>query len=318
MLSPRTNPGHGSGPPRYPGTFLLALRDVLGNLKFEVRRWLGDAVECADAEGKTQVVGLENLFRRARRTPRDEWAKLIADFLTHAVLADDTDDLPTDLNAVADKLLVRLGTPFPQGSHEVPLWCQPVSDTDLIINLVVDYPNRMIYVTDEMVTESGKSGGEWLRQALENLAQRTPPGALEVIDAESGLLTCITGDAYDSSRALLLDRLLADAGSDGFFVGLPCRDQLLVLPVTASSLVFVHLMKVLLDKNYKSLPYPISAQVYWVRGSEWHPFPIEVEGNKVSITPPAEFAEILERLAPTQTKEGDAEDEGDDEATPGD
>ena len=314
MLSPRTNPGNGSGPARYPGTFLLALRQALGGLNMEIRRWLGDAVECADAEGKTQVVGLENLFRRARRTPRDEWPKLIAEFLNHAILADDGDDLPTDLNEVADKLLVRLGTPFPRGSHEVPLWCQKVVDTELVVNLVVDYPSRMIYVTEEMVAGSGKSGEAWLDLALENLVQRTPPQALEVIDAESGLLTCITGDAYDSSRALLLDRLLADRAADGFFVGLPCRDQLLVLPVTAPSLVFVHLLKVLLDKNYKNLPYPISAQVFWVRCGVWHPFPIEVTGNKVSITPPAEFHEVLDRLAPTEEGEDDEDEESEDQA----
>jgi len=314
MLSPRTNPGNGSGPARYPGTFLLALRQALGGLNFQVRRWLGDAVECADPEGKTQVVGLENLFRRARRTPREDWPRLIAEFLQHAILADEGDDLPTDLNAIADKLLVRLGTPFPRGSHEVPLWSQKVAETELVVNLVVDYPSRMIYVTEEMVAASGKTGDEWLDLALENLVQRTPGNALEVIDAESGLLTCLTGDAYDSSRALLLDRLLADRKADGFFVGLPCRDQLLVLPVTAPSLVFVHLLKVLLDKNYKSLPYPISAQVYWVRCGVWHPFPIEVTGNKVSITPPAEFHEILDRLAPTEEEDDEPEGTAPEEA----
>ena len=67
MLSPRTNPGQGNGPTRYPGTFLLAFREAVAGLKWTVQRWLGDAIDCLDAAGHSHVVGLENLFRRAKR-----------------------------------------------------------------------------------------------------------------------------------------------------------------------------------------------------------------------------------------------------------
>ena len=56
-LDNRGNPGLSSGPPRYPGTFLLALREALANLSWETRRWLGDAVVCVDAEGEEHIVG---------------------------------------------------------------------------------------------------------------------------------------------------------------------------------------------------------------------------------------------------------------------
>jgi hypothetical protein len=306
-LSPRTNPGHGSGPARYPGSFLLAFREAVAELKWQVCRWRGNAVECLDAEGHEQLVGLENLFRRARRAERDEWPALITEFLHHASVLEKPEDLPTELGPVAEQLLLRLGPPFPRNANEAALWTQPITGTKLVINLVVDYPNRMIYVTDQLMAGSGRPGSEWLDQALQNLRKRTPTDAFEVIEEESGLLTCITGDAYDSSRALLLDALLPEHKDDGFFVGVPCRDQLLVLPVNSAALAFVHLLKFLLEKNYKSMPYPISDEVFWVRGGTWLPFRIDCEGNKVTIEPPEEFNEVLERL--TASEELTEEDE---------
>ncbi len=316
-LSSRTNPGHGSGPPRYPGTFLVAFRAAVAGLNWSVSRWMGDAVECKDAAGKEHVVGLENLFRRARRTPRADWQELVVEFLTSAVVADQDQELPTDLKSVADKLLIRVGPPFSRRAHEAELWSQPIENTPLVVNLVIDFPQRMIYVARQLVADSGQSGEHWLRIALENLKQRTPAEAFQPVHADSGLLACAVGDAYDSSRALLLDGLLPEGKDDGYFVAMPSRDQLLVLPVVGEALAFVHFLKILVDKQYKTLPYPISQQVFWLRDGIWLPFVIDIEGSNVTIQPPEEFSEVLDRLAPPDFLEDedgeDDEDEDDDD-----
>lgn len=312
-LSSRTNPGHGSGPPRYPGTFLVAFRAAVAGLNWSVRRWLGDAVECQDAAGKEHLVGLENLFRRARRTPRGEWQELIVEFLTSAVVADQDQDLPTDLNAVADKLLIRVGTPFSRRAHEAELWSQPIENTSLVVNLVIDFPQRMIYVPRQLVNDSGQPGVYWLQIALDNLKQRTPAAAFQPVHADSGLLACAIGDAYDSSRVLLLDGLLPEGKENGYFVALPSRDQLLVLPVVGEALAFVHFLKILVDKQYKTLPYPISEQVFWLRDGVWLPFVIDIEGSNVTIQPPEEFSEVLDRLAPPDFLEDEDGEDDDDE-----
>src|SRR5689334_16800183 len=51
----RCHPGKGASAPRYPGTFLLAFREAAAGMNWQVRRWLGGAVECLDAEGHAQV-----------------------------------------------------------------------------------------------------------------------------------------------------------------------------------------------------------------------------------------------------------------------
>ena len=91
-----------------------------------------------------------------------------------------------------------------------------------------------------------------------------PAECFTVVHEESGLRQGSVGDAYDSSRVLLLDVLLPESRANGFLVALPGRDELLVLPVSAAALPFIPLLKVVADKNHKKAPYPISDEVYWI------------------------------------------------------
>jgi hypothetical protein len=291
----RSDPGFGSGPPKYPGTFLLAFREAAASVNLQIRRYLGHSVACTDAEGREQTVGLENLYRRARQVDRAAWPELIASFLKSVDLDKIQGQLGADLAEIADRVLVRLGKGV---AAEMGAWEQAVSGTDLAVNLVVDYPNRMVYITREQVDKSGKPGDYWYQKAVANLLESTPEECLEVIDEESGILLGNNGDAYDASRALLLEDLMPEARQDGYFVGLPSRDQLFVLPVVKEAVVFLYLMKGIVDKEFKTAPYPISSDLFWVRGGAWHVFPVEVDlvNKRLSLTPPEDLVPILDRF----------------------
>src|SRR5262249_24419755 len=160
--------------------------------------------------GREQVVGLENLYRRARRHERAEWPELIADFLKTGQEAP-IDDPPKDLAEVGEQLLVRLGPPLAARGNAPAVWTHPIGGTRLVINLVIDFAQSMFYVTEEMIQESGRPGEEWLQMALANLQKQTPEACFNVVHEESGLRQSSLGDAYDSSRALLLDVLLPES-----------------------------------------------------------------------------------------------------------
>ncbi len=300
----RSDPGFGSGPPRYPGTFLLAFREALAEMHWQAKRWMGDAVECVDENGSTRVVGLENLYRRVRGSERGEWPVVITEFLRTALGAEADVNLPTDLNAVAAQVLVRLGPPMAPETMGVALWTQPLDETGLVVNLVIDFPERMIYVTQQMVEESRRSGDEWLKTALANLRERSGPTAFQVIDEPSGLLSCRV-DAYNSSRALLLDVLLPQGKTLGWFVALPSRDELLVLPVSRPALAFIFGLKRAAEHEYQRAPYAISPEIFWIHDGHWRPFRIDVDGTRVLLQPPDEFVEILEELMPADGQESE-------------
>jgi hypothetical protein len=161
-------------------------------------------------------------------------------------------------------------------------------------------PGPRVEVTEQLVEDSGRPGSDWLEQGLANLQARTPAEWFQVMHEESGMLVASVGDAYDSSRALLVDRLLPEGAADGYFVAVPGRDELVVLPVTARAIPHVHVMKVLAEKNHKTVPYPISSEVFWVQQGTWRPFPIAIRGQQVSVQPPPEFGDILDRLTPPE------------------
>src|SRR4051812_47808905 len=113
----RSNPGHGFGGPRYPGTFLLALREAFGRINWQARRWLGDAVEGTGANGRGQRLALETLSRRVRPVERGTWPDVLVESL--AQIPDEAlVNPPTDLAEVSDRVLVRLGPPF--ATHSPP------------------------------------------------------------------------------------------------------------------------------------------------------------------------------------------------------
>src|SRR5262249_8502183 len=159
--------------------------------------------------------------------------------------------------------------------------------------LVIDFAQSMFYVTSDLVTKSDKTPEDWLAVAIENLRKRTSAAGFAMLHEESGLRQGSAGDTYDSSRAMLLDFALPEFSEHGFLVAVPGRDELLVLPVTQVSLQFLPLLKAIAQKNFTTVPYPISSDIFWIKDGTWHAFAIELDGARANIRPPAEFVPIL-------------------------
>ena len=291
----RSDPGRNSGPRRYPGSFLVALREALAQIGWQPQRWLGQAVACLDAADHEQVLGLENLYRRLRREDRASWPALILEML-RSVPPEVAEPVP--LADVAGRILVRLGPAFAPAPQGKEVWFQPLVGKRLGATLVIDHANSMSYVTTEQITDSGESGEAWLDRAVANLRRQTPADCLGIVHPESGLRQSEVGDAYDSSRALLLDWLLPGHEENGFFLALPGRDHLLVLPVVKEALEHVAWLRGVTAQTHQTVPYPISSEIFWVRNRQWHHFGVSIVHKQVLVTPPPEFAAVLQRLAP--------------------
>jgi hypothetical protein len=274
---------------------LLAFREAAASLGWTIDRLQPDSVACTDSAGEALTVGLENLYRRVRREDRAAWPSLIADFLRKVAISGKPTDLDRDLSEVADRLLLRLGPAFPKFPGAAQVWNQPLHETGLVVSLVIDHPETMSYVTEEMIDRSGVPGQEWLERAIVNLRARTPADTFATVHEQSGIRLCTLGDAYDSSRALVVGDYLTDT-PHGYFVAVPSRDELLVLPTTPAALTTIHVLKLLAMQNHQKAPYPVSEELFWVYGDKWHLFPIEIKGNEVNVRPPDEFIHVLEML----------------------
>jgi len=276
--------------------FLLAFQQGAARSGLTIVKWQDDTVECRDQDGETSTLGLQNLSRTCRQRDRADWPDVIDHFL-HNVSGSGENELPEDLDAVADQVLPRIGPPLGAHDAELKIWWKKLDPERVWLNLVVDYPTRMAYVTREMAKRSGQSGDAWLERALANLRAMSSPEMVPVVNEEIGLRVIAAGDSYDAARIQILDKLLPETEQAGCFVAPIGREQVLILPVAIDALPHIHILKLIARDNYPSAPYAISDEVFWVRRGEWHLFPIEIEEKAITVHPPEELVEVLNLLA---------------------
>ena len=266
-------------------------------LGFTPTVWDGPQLKYHTSDGTEREVGTGNLFKRVKLNDPAESAALVRDFLTNVTSVSSPEwKMPETLEECADRVLPRIGLPF-AGAVKAP-WSKPLPGADgLVLNLVVDFPTTMAYVTADMMTASATSPGDWLDRALANLTAITKPDWLKPLRSEQGIFACHTTDSYDAARALLLCEL---TGNDpaGWLVAVPARDWLFARKVETIGVAHFHHLKVLAERAKEEQPYPISDTVYWVRpGKRWQEFRIEIADEKVRVYPPPEFVEVLNALS---------------------
>ncbi len=279
---------NGDVPTALPRGFRTAVQEVLAAHGYQIVRWESDGVYiCPAGSDEEQYIGLNNLYRRARNIPRDEWPPLIAEFLEHVHSVSNGPELPDHLDTITAQLRPRIGPPF-EKDLRLPPWSTPLPGTPLVLSLVIDFPHAMAYATEAMVDNSQLSAEELLACALDNLRQDTPEDFFEPVSPPLGLLLGHTSDGYDASRALLAEELVPDQPA-GLFVAVPSRDELYVWPVGAEAMRHLLPFQQFVSENYRRHAYPISDQIFWVYQQKWHPFPIRLEGDTVHVYPPEEF-----------------------------
>lgn len=280
----------------YPQAFIDAVQQAAAAVGRRFHHADTDGLVFVDRAGVQQSIGLEKFFRRFSDHEPAEWPARVAEYL-RTVIALTAAEPKDDLNAQADRVLVRLGRPYPS-VPPVSVWSRPLPETDLAVMLVLDDGRSLRYVRDDMVAASGRSGEEWCERGLENLRRRTPPGSLRVVEPETGLLGCCVGDNHDASRALLLDSLLPEPAPHGVLASVPRRDGLLVLPLHRRAMQqrALALLKVFTQSQHDEASHPISSDVFWVRDGIWRRFGIEVGEDGVKVQPPPGCAEVLREI----------------------
>jgi hypothetical protein len=288
---------HGDLPPALPTGFRAAITHALADFGYSVSTWEADGVNVLppnrDKEGG-QYVGLANLYRRTKAAEKADWPAMIREFLRHVTGALGGPKIPDDLAAVADQLRPRLGKPFSRQGKAYP-WGIPLPGTGLEINLVIDYPNTMAYVTEEMLRKTGKAGEDLLDLALANLKADTPSDFFDKVSEELDIYVGHTGDGYDAARALLVEDLLPESPA-GFWIALPSREELAVWPVSFPALSKIHVIKLFAQDNYRDHAYPVTDEVFWVCNGSWYRFGITVDEKNVTVSPPDEFLAALNQL----------------------
>lgn len=281
-------------PDPYPFDFRKLVVQELEGFGLGLREWRDGGVVIERDDGSEQLVGLVNLYRSVTAAPPESAADLVRGFFQNARVGnpEELQALPTTMEDAADKLMVRLGRPFAD-SDKAPWGITVPGVDDLAVHLVIDLPTMMAFVPGDMMAASATPAEDWLFRGFQNLAERTPADWFRLAQEEHGIWVGNTGDSYDAARALVLCDL-TQSDELGWLVTIPARDWLFARKVEPAGLQFFHMLKLIANQVFAEQPYPISDEVYWVRpGKPWERFRVEFDGEKVTVYPSAEFAELL-------------------------
>ncbi|MFO0863649.1 MAG: hypothetical protein U0744_03140 [Gemmataceae bacterium] len=288
----------------YPTPFLRRLRETAEAMGLVIRKWKGDSLEVGRPGEEPMTMFLGNLHARVKNAENDEHEReIITGFFN--TLAQ-RDEIPDDLDECRKQIMPRVGKPFQLNDPDAAPWHQKLGDTGLVLNLVVDFPDKMAYVRSETLEKTNRPIDEWIELGLVNLEKRTPEEWHRCIHEESGICIATCEDAFDAARCLILERLLPGE-KHGFLTAVVGRDCMFFMPVRMDKLGQIHLLKVVAEKNIGTTPYPISDKVYWVHDEQWLELPIELqEDGNVVVRPPQQFVEALE-LADGPPEEDEAD-----------
>ena len=185
----------------------------------------------------------------------------------------------------------RLGRPCDR-SDKTPPWGIPLPGTGLEINLVVDFPHGMVYVTEPMLARSRKKGEDLLDVALDNLRASTPSDYFERASDELDIYIGTPREGRVRRRTaggLLIEEMMPDVPA-GFWVAIPSREELAVWPVSFQALGRVHALKMYARENFHKHAYAVSEAVFWVWRGAWYEFGITL-GDEVLLDAPEPFGE---------------------------
>lgn len=164
--------------------------------------------------------------------------------------------------------------------------------------LVLDSPIAMRYVVSKDRSRTDLTDEALYERAHENLLAE--PG-LEVhrtgdLGPGGGATTYfLDGNAYVSSRALLLDHHADLVGPAGAVVAVPAREAMIVLPIDCTDALAIigGFAKYAADAA-ESLPHPISPLGYYWDGERFAGI-VEVDFEQGSLTPPDDMVKAVER-----------------------
>jgi hypothetical protein len=150
-----------------------------------------------------------------------------------------------------------------------PIAWRPFIIDDLIVTLVLDFPQSVRYVRQSEADATGREFDDLLEVALGNLVARTEGEVYELGDDQAGKMYILaTQDGYDATRILLsplLERLAGQVGGE-LVIGIPNRDFFIAFG--NSNPLIVGQIGQQVKADAKSRPYALTDTLFTFRDGE--------------------------------------------------
>jgi len=178
----------------------------------------------------------------------------------------------------------------------------------LAVGLMVEEDDALRRVTVQDLADWRTSLEKLLPLALEQLRQDSPSSRWQPVSSAPGTRLFLSGDGESASRMLIMGHLLQAWPLGGVIVACPSADQFLCVPLdSVEDLEAIHVLATATRFAHQVAREPLSDQVFWNDGSQWHHLLVRHTDQAVEIDPPPEFLATIGRLAAVDLVEAAAE-----------
>lgn len=165
------------------------------------------------------------------------------------------------------------------------------------IGLCIEGASAARTVTDEDLTRWQVNLETLLPIAEENLRSRSRVSAWCELGESPGIFFYACDDGLGASRAMFIDRLLSRWRAEGFLVGVPSPDLLMVLPlVSAASLRSIPVFTLAAVNAHDQSTRALSDQLFWYKHGSWSQVFVEQAGETIRLLPSPDFLSAVEKL----------------------
>lgn len=237
--------------------------------------------------------GLLTIARKCAELDRDDWDDALATYFEQIASVVDNDEFGTEV------LRVRL---FPAGvvpaaATEQPQWREFAPG--VLAALVAALPGALRTLNPTDIDRLGLGEDEAWDIAWTNVLDEEVDKTETETSGSATLRSFFGRSFFIASKVGRLEQLVGPLGPNGALVAIPRRHSLAVHVI--EDLSVVDAIKALLPYAMTVAaqgPGPISNQVFWCRNGELVALPAEEKDQQITFSPPIEFIEMMNTLAP--------------------
>ena len=256
-----------------------------------------------------QKYGLQNLAQVCCQSEAESWTEVIANHFEtiHQAEAEgrEIQEKFSDFSKIAPYLAVRL---YPDSYLEQVGADKAVASIDLegtVTMLVLDLENAIRTVCTDDVKPWGKSNYELIRLGLNYVRQINDVEIEDLELTEDVSVKIMSGDSFfASTQILMLEEFSPCLGLYGSLVGVPHRHTAIIYPIQNLDVIkAVNVLIPLIKGLYNEGPGSISPNLYWYRHQKFITLPYRETRKALQFYPPAEFTDMLNRMAASDTSQ---------------
>ncbi|MHB0936959.1 MAG: DUF1444 domain-containing protein [Armatimonadota bacterium] len=248
-------------------------------------------------------MGLGNLAQICHQAgDRTLWTGIIKTHLDQILDApnDHVEEMLRDFDNVKDQLFIRLMTLEGMPRQDLAVARNDIPGT--IAYLAVDLPTTVRSITTGEVDGWDKTPGQLYEIGLNNVRTKSAIQEARIPVQEGIEFIGVTGDDFFvASHTLLLHEHPDWMGRYGSLVIIPTRQSFVVFPINdllfTKAMQYLAMMATGLEQEG---PGSITNNVFWYNDGSYVDIPYKIESKTVSVTPPADFVAMMNRIAEEQ------------------